>query len=233
MGLSFTIATGPRQRRHSQVRVQRNSWPYFTASISRLPQPGGPGPCIYIAQEQGGPVIPPSTEFSFRCLLPLPGLRWRYSTPPPHGSLTKVSVRVRVTLRLAVHRQSIHLGYKPLETHDQYFFQLNTCFHSSYVISSLTRGWVCSLQLLLALASAVILRSDSCGTLDHILLSQIRDSANLESPVPPGTGWPSYTFLRLCTCCRGNVIISRFLATYLSSGFELCCYRIKGFSVKL
>jgi hypothetical protein len=24
---------------------------------------GGPGPCIYISQEQGGPVIPPSTGF--------------------------------------------------------------------------------------------------------------------------------------------------------------------------
>jgi hypothetical protein len=46
------------------------------------------------------------------------------------------------------------------------------------------RGWVCSLQLLLALASAVILRSDSRGTCDHILLSQIRDSPNLEGQVP-------------------------------------------------
>jgi hypothetical protein len=53
------------------------------------------------------------------------------------------------------------------------YFQLNTCFHSPYVTSSLTRGWVCSSQLLLALASAVILRSDSRGTRDHILLSEI------------------------------------------------------------
>jgi hypothetical protein len=29
----------------------------------RLPQPGGPGPCTYIPQEQGGPVIPPGTGF--------------------------------------------------------------------------------------------------------------------------------------------------------------------------
>jgi hypothetical protein len=40
---------------------------------------------------------------------------------------------------------------------------------------SLTRGRVCHLQLLLALASAVILGSESRGTRDHILLSQIRD----------------------------------------------------------
>jgi hypothetical protein len=57
-GLSFTTAAIPRQRSHSQVRVSRDPWPYFTVSDSRLPQPGEPGTCIYIAQEQGGPVIP-------------------------------------------------------------------------------------------------------------------------------------------------------------------------------
>jgi hypothetical protein len=31
----------------------------------RLPQPGGPGPRIYIPQQQGGPVIPPGTGFPF------------------------------------------------------------------------------------------------------------------------------------------------------------------------
>jgi hypothetical protein len=50
-----------RQRNHSQVRVPQGSWPHFTVSDLRLPQPGGPGPCIYIPQEQGGPVIPPGT----------------------------------------------------------------------------------------------------------------------------------------------------------------------------
>jgi hypothetical protein len=37
--------------------------------------------------------------------------------------------------------------------------------------------------LLLVLASAVILRSESHGTHDHILLSQIRESPNLEAQV--------------------------------------------------
>jgi hypothetical protein len=46
------------------------------------------------------------------------------------------------------------------------------------------RGWVCRLQLLLALASVVILRSESRGTRDHILLFLIRDSADLEGQVP-------------------------------------------------
>jgi hypothetical protein len=37
----------------------RDSCPHFTVSDSRHPQPGGPGPRIYILQEQGTPVIPP------------------------------------------------------------------------------------------------------------------------------------------------------------------------------
>jgi hypothetical protein len=32
-----------------------------------------------------------------------------------------LDARVRVTLRLAVYRQSVHLGDKPLETHDRQF----------------------------------------------------------------------------------------------------------------
>jgi hypothetical protein len=40
----------------------------------RLPQPGGPGPHIYILQQQGGPVIPPGTAFAFHRLLRLAGL---------------------------------------------------------------------------------------------------------------------------------------------------------------
>jgi hypothetical protein len=63
------------------------------------------------------------------------------------------------------------------------FFQLTSCGNGPYVTSSLTRGWVCRLQLLLALATAVVLRSKSHRTQDHILLSQIWDSPNLEGQV--------------------------------------------------
>jgi hypothetical protein len=48
--------------------------------------------------------------------------------------------------------------------------------------TSLTRGRVCRLQLLLSIA--LLLGSDSRGTRDHILLSQIRDSPNLKGQVP-------------------------------------------------
>jgi hypothetical protein len=71
-------------------------------------------------------------------------------------------------------------------TTSNFIFQLNTCGYTCnpYITSSVTRGWVCRLQLLLGLASAVILRSESRGTHDHILLSHIRDSPNLEGQVP-------------------------------------------------
>jgi hypothetical protein len=69
-------------------------------------------------------------------------------------------------------------------TTSSFIFQLNSYSYSPYVTSCLTRGWVCHLQLLLVLASAVILRSETRGTHDHLLLSQIRDSPNLEGQFP-------------------------------------------------
>jgi hypothetical protein len=119
MGLSFTVAAGPRQRSHSQVRVPWDSWPYFTVSDSRLPQSGGPGPRIYILQEQGGPVIPPGTGFALRCFLRLAGLRWRYSTPPPHGKLHTTTCKPRYT-RIASGRNH--------RKHHFHCFLSNPCF---------------------------------------------------------------------------------------------------------
>jgi hypothetical protein len=64
----------------------RRTHGHILLSHLRLPQPGEPGPRIYIPQEQGGPVIPPGTGFPFCSLLRLAGLRWRHSNPPPQGS---------------------------------------------------------------------------------------------------------------------------------------------------
>jgi hypothetical protein len=68
------------------------------------------------------------------------------------------------------------LGIKhPSGAYDQIFiivWQLRVCWFGA---PSLTRGRVCRLQLLLALASAVIFRSESLRTRGHIWLSQIRD----------------------------------------------------------
>jgi hypothetical protein len=88
----------------------------------------------------------------------------------------------------------------PCGAQDQIFVvgrQLQVCWYGAF---SLTSGRVCYLQLLLAVTSTVILRSKSCGTHDHILLSQIQDSPNLEDiyipqelggpVIAPGTGFP-------------------------------------------
>jgi hypothetical protein len=62
--LYFKIAALPRQRSQSRVRVSQVSWSYFTQV-----------PAFISPQDQGGPVIPPGTEFRFRRLLRLAGLR--------------------------------------------------------------------------------------------------------------------------------------------------------------
>jgi hypothetical protein len=78
-----------------------------------------------------------------------------------------------------------------------FFFQLITCSHSPYVTSSLTRGCVCRLQLLLALARAVIIGSESRGlkSIFYCLRFETPSTWRVMSPYlyPPGTEWASYT----------------------------------------
>jgi hypothetical protein len=70
----------------------------------------------------------------------------------------------------SVLEQSTHLG---LTTRSLLLvWQLQSC---SCGAPSLTRGRVCPLYMLLVLASAVFLGSESLGTWDHILLSHIWD----------------------------------------------------------
>jgi hypothetical protein len=71
----------------------------------RLPQPGGSGPHIYIPQEQGDPVTPPGSGFTFCHLLQLTGLWCRYSNPPPNGILS-----LSPYLQLACNARYIPLG---------------------------------------------------------------------------------------------------------------------------
>jgi hypothetical protein len=170
-------------------------------------------PHLYSPQEHGGPVTPLGTGFPFRRLLRFAGLRWRYPNLPPHGH--QLDGRVRVTLRLAVYRQLVRLGFKPLETYDQcLFFQQNTYGYTPYVTSSLMRGWVCRLQLLLTFASAVILGSESRGTHDHILQSQIRDSSNLEGQVTVLIS-PMHSVDQLYPRALGSL----FVSSYDSQGY--------------
>jgi hypothetical protein len=73
------------------------------------------------------------------------------------------------------------------------------------VAFSLTRGRICSLQLLLVLANAVILGSESLGTRDHVLPSQIRDfpfrrllrlAGLREVFEPPPHGWTDREWIK-------------------------------------
>jgi hypothetical protein len=103
---------------------------------------------------------------------------------------------------MVVYSQSVRLGVKTLETHDRYFF--------NWTLSV----FFCRLQFLLELASASQFRSR--GTLDHILLSYIRDSSTWRArspylftqeqvgPVkPPGIGFPFVTSNYYQGYCEG------------------------------
>jgi hypothetical protein len=64
--------------------------------------------------------------------------------------LSKSESKTKVTLRLAVYSQSVRLGVKLLEIHDQRFSFCNWALAvSPHVTSSLTRGWVCLLWICL------------------------------------------------------------------------------------
>jgi hypothetical protein len=62
---------------------------------------------------------------------------------------------------------------------------------------SLTRGWVCHLQLLMVLASTVILRSESHRTQDYVYCFRFETPPTWGARSPylylPGTRWPNYT----------------------------------------
>jgi hypothetical protein len=76
-------------------------------------------------------------------------------------------------LRLTV-SQSVSLGVEPhLGLMTRYLLLFDSYGLVFCRAPSLTRGRLCLLYMLLGLASAVLLGSESLGTRDHILLSQI------------------------------------------------------------
>jgi hypothetical protein len=104
---------------------------------------------------------------------PSPG---KNSLSSPVQDLTvTVRIKVKVILRPTVSRP-VCLGIRhPFWAYDQIFVTVRKLRVCSCGAPSLTRGRVCRLQLLLAFASAVIFGSESHGTREHILQSEVRD----------------------------------------------------------
>jgi hypothetical protein len=72
---------------------------------------------------------------------------------------------------------------------------------------------------LLGLASAVILRSESRGTHDHILLSKIRDSSNLEGQVPVFIS-PKNRVAQLYPQALGSLFVASYDSTCYGGGIQ-------------
>jgi hypothetical protein len=118
----------------------------------------------------------------------------------------------------------VSLGTKhPSGAYDQILItvrQLRVCWCGAF---SLTRARVFRLQLILVLASTVILGSESLGTRDHILLSQILDFPFRRLLRLAGSRWrystPPSIFWDITPCSPFKV--NRRFGEIFSSGFHL------------
>jgi hypothetical protein len=84
MGLLFTIAAGPRQRIHSQVRVPQHSWPHFTLWDSKLPQPGAQVPVFISPRNRVAQLYPQALGSLFDPFYDAQGYDGGNWNPPPH-----------------------------------------------------------------------------------------------------------------------------------------------------
>jgi hypothetical protein len=126
----------------------------------------------------------------------------------------------KVILRLTV-SQSVSLGV------ELQIFVTPSQLRSFFCVwaPSLMRGWVSLLYTLLALASVVFIGSDSLGTRDHILLSQIRDfpfchhlrlaGSRWRYSTPPPHNWTNSSDCLLIISWHGPHRAHRFLVSPL------------------
>jgi hypothetical protein len=118
-----------------------------------------------------------------------------------------------VTLRLQVYCQSVRVGAKPLETHDQYYF--STEHLQLWFLCNILSDWRMGLSFTIAAGLRQrILGSASRGTHGHILLSHIRDSPNLKDQVPVFIS-PRIRVVQLYPQALGSI----FFASYGSRGY--------------
>jgi hypothetical protein len=154
-------------------------WPSLAQSFSG-PSPVGPVAIFYCLRFETSLFVGSYDSQGHRG-----GIRPRLHTVgKKNQSLTRfggTNARIQWSLSLSLMLRPtvsgpVCLGIKhPFGAYDQILiivWQVRVCWCGA---PSLTWGRVCRLQLLLALASAVIFWSESRGTHDHILLSQIRD----------------------------------------------------------
>jgi hypothetical protein len=128
MGLSFTIAFGPRQRTHSQVWVPRDSWPHFTRYCLRCKTPPtwrAGSPYLYRA-ETGWP------GYTFRHWVP-------FSSPPTTRRVTvevfdpasTQAAKAQLALLVITSRHGQHIQHRSSFS-VQFFSWEHVCLRSRY-----------------------------------------------------------------------------------------------------
>jgi hypothetical protein len=153
--------------------------------------------CLHFCRNWLGSDLRVSHFFSFRCqLVNTPQLNTEFSWDCRKIELSESESELLYDWRFTANQ--FVLAISPLRlTTNNFIFQLNACGYSPYVTSAITRGWVCHLQTLLVLASAVILRSESSEPRDHFccLRFETPPTWRARSPYlyPPGIGWSGYT----------------------------------------
>jgi hypothetical protein len=160
MGLSFVCAAGPCQRSLSRVLVPWDLRSYFTVSDLRLPFLSPPTSRRVMVE-----VFDPTSTRVTVSLRPLLTLFSTYFCRNPCLKTSKKTIWSWSWSHITTDGQSVSKSWYIT------IWQLWSCFCGA---PSLRRGRVCLLYMLLVLASTVFLGSESLGTRDRILLSDLR-----------------------------------------------------------
>jgi hypothetical protein len=151
--------------------------------------PAGPCRAVILGSEsletRDHILLSQTRDFPFRRLLRLAGSRWRYSTPPPHGSTDNSSQS-----HIATDGQSVSKSWcrAPYGTHDQIFAYYYLTVTVLYLWGALSDEDGSVFCMLLGLPNAVLLWSESLGTRDHIYCLRFETSHFVASYDSQGHG---------------------------------------------